>query len=116
MADPSKHFGPRRCAKIALAFKAAQPYLWVGVGDFRNSQVTRICRALQVAYSHGEIKWTPEQDACDIVMARLNPSATVDGYVLRRLGVLSCTDAQLQAFRHRWVNELIREFTARGKE
>lgn len=91
--------------QIAEAFKAAVAHLNDGTPAL--GKTLYICRALEKSNA---LHW---RYARGVVIARLEGSATLGIWLHERCGVppWDLTRPRLQAHRHAWLQELIREFS-----
>lgn len=101
---------------IVQALKAAKPLL-ATAADIRPGTILVkhefICNALSQA---GERGVKGADDAIAVIEARIYPHSTLNAWVVHT--VLGgdwnrCGSHAMQDYRHRWVNELIREFSAK---
>ncbi len=93
--------------RIAEAFKACKPLLWNGEADL--DKIEGGCRYICNALSESGAGYA--YLAREIVMERLGGSNTVDAWLANRKIYRGNDDRKIQAFRHRWVDELIKEFS-----
>lgn len=98
---------PYERTHVAEAFKTCKPFLWNGQRGIDKRQGTSrfICQALYDSKArYGYL-------AREIVMERLDGNNTVDAWLANRKIYRGSDDRKIQAFRHRWVDELIKEFS-----
>lgn len=96
-------------AEIATAFRAAKKYLAVDHRT-RGGKLSRyICYALQAADGH----YSGKRRAREIITTRLGGESSVRGYLLYVVGIPArqLSIEKIQAFRHRWLDSLIEEFS-----
>lgn len=102
-------------AKIKQAFEVALEHLWDGHGAAWPKR-KHICDALNVAAAAGELTQDQSQQAQDVIHARMSPQPNVIDWLANQ-GFITHTSAynedetHVQEFRHRWCNELIKEFS-----
>ena len=96
---------PQQRLAIASAFAAARLRLWNGHPGTKGDRF--ICHAL-----FGPD--TSNQQAVDVVMERLGGHYTLEDWISSKLGVPSDarTPQDVQGFRLRWLDSLIKEFSA----
>jgi len=108
-------YTPVQRAGLAKAFKAAKEFLWDGRGPARSTRLPwYICHALRYACAAGRIDSELTKAAQAIVMGRIAPSASASEYFMRQ-GRISRTpfiQAEAQAARLKFLDELIEEFSA----
>jgi len=99
--------------QIAKAFKAAKKYLWKG--EINGPGTSYICFALSKAEDNGDITQEQSDCACDVISERLGGTyATVPSWLRERIGARAfnkVTFKQIQAYRHAWLDQLIKEFS-----
>ena len=96
--------------EIAQALRAAKEHRCDGVSPFRLSDHhIYICSAIEHPYDDGH-DWARCR-AVDVVQDRLGGHYCIENY-LRSIGVpdKDMTSANIQTFRHRWLDALILEF------
>lgn len=110
---------------VADAFKAAKPFLRIGENDIvDNGKTTYICYALQTARNKKLISDRQLSRARNIIMYRLDagkkdgaPSRGSVGSWLQIVARVPRKDLSynnVQAYRHRWLDSLIEEFSQKG--
>jgi hypothetical protein len=111
-------------ARIACAFRAALHFL-AGPNDFKQSPVVKqefICVSIDLAIQGKLVDADVGDAAIDVIMERIYPALTVNEWAWsKNLLDINNKDREgcareLQEFRHRWVNELAREFFAKAPE
>jgi hypothetical protein len=101
--------------KLACAFRAAQKYISKSVAD-RDSP-SFICIGLQRAARAGRIDFDTRIAAEAIVCKRIYPHYTVESWLVDQ-GLIPKEDRPagtynlVQDYRHRWLEELAREYFA----
>ena len=100
-------------ALIATTFKAAKEWLWDGEEYQRPNQKAAICYAVSAAAETSMTRLFGYSLALDVVMARLQPEVMVTNYLRKQVKVPEeqMTWKNIQAFRHRWLDSLIEEFS-----
>jgi len=101
--------------EIAKAFKAAKKHL--RLNDSVN-KTAYICIALLDARKNGDITRDQWTCATDVISNRLggpgSTYGTVTSWLRARIGhqeVDRASDVQIQAYRHAWLDQLIKEFS-----
>jgi hypothetical protein len=98
--------------QIATVFRKAKKLLWNGRGVLPWYGYTKseyICHAIDATDRTDE-----EKDAAkDIILARIRPNGSFDGWLERQLGVKKedMTLYRVQKHRHAWLDMLIKEFS-----
>lgn len=98
--------------QIARAFRLAKerillpndPLMEDGKHEF-------ICNAIDALCQDGKI---PDKDAANIVQHRIWPHTTLNSWVVHNVlggDWSNCRYRNMQEYRHRWLDELIREFS-----
>jgi hypothetical protein len=104
-------------AQIAGAFRAAKRRLWDGRLDGRGDAY--ICLALASAKYSGEISGHAARWAEEVVMSRISPDNTVANWLRHNAGVdpevAVIPPRDLQAYKHRWLDALIEEFSTKDE-
>lgn len=98
--------------KIAAGFATAKKYLCDGAEENLRNKTQYICIALKNACNKKEIS-VKAQIACALVISsRLDGAFTIRTW-LREQGICAeaMTYAHMQAYRHAWLNLLIKEFS-----
>lgn len=124
-----------RVTKTSGALRCAKAYLWDGEGELWQhwDKDAYICAALARAYVAGDITKKALVNTRGVIMDRLAPSTMVSEWLDKNVGVKDVDKAlkhysifskhnepsdfwmhQLQTYRHRWVDALIKEFEAKG--
>ena len=115
-----------RVTKTSGALRCAKKYLWDAKYHlwYHEDKYPHICNALEEAHINNEITYKALIKARSVIMRRLAPSISVADWLERNVGIThyskySVRDhafwtQQLQAYRHRWVDALIKEFEAKG--
>ena len=100
--------------KIVRALKAIQDHLQTAEESQRGDDKKHefICNALEQAGRSG----VQVDEAIDLIQERIAPHKTLNAWVVHN--VLGgnwnlCGRHDMQEYRHRWVKELIREFSAK---
>lgn len=95
------------------AFSAAKEYLWSGKGKRKDIQKTAICFALARACYSEKIKHDEFQKARRLIEYRLGGHATVTSFLRfgQCIDSVLLNDRNIQAYRHRWLKALIKEFS-----
>jgi hypothetical protein len=96
--------------KIAQVFKEAKKHLW----DGNEGSAGRVC--ICFAIDTAVTDCYSSRSAIRIVMNRLSGEPTVRRYlsILAERGIVKpehLTDENIQMFRHRWLDALIKEFS-----
>lgn len=101
-------FPRARRERIVKALRRAKEHLWDGVSPYGRG-TSYICFAIDGGKSP-----FGKEDAKDIVMDRIFPNGSVGGYLVDKLRIpkRQLTQKNIQTFRHLWLDELIREFSA----
>lgn len=114
--------------KVSQVFKQAKRYLWNGKqGWMHKGETAYICHAINTAaYKNGfhdEDSWqyAPYKRAKRIIQQRIDPYHELGDWVRKNVKgsykTLNKINAheQMQAYRHRWLDALIKEFEAMGE-
>lgn len=99
---------------IAKALRAAKKNLRTGQPTVRlSAKMNHICFALDEAASNDQCSYDDAELARQLIMSRLHPWHTVKQWLDREVGVPPehLTNEQVQVYRHRWVDSLIKEFS-----
>ena len=100
---------------IASAFKNAKEFLWDGLGTCQPLASERyICAALTRAQTVSQIRLFGCVNARNIIAERMNSRArTLELWLSIRANVPTeqLSDENMQAYRHRWLDALIAEFS-----
>lgn len=103
-----------RNKQIAQAFKSVKPHLQTAEESQRDNFEKHefICNALEKVSQLG----VQVDAATDLIQQRIAPHRTLNAWVVHN--VLGgdwnlCGRPAMQDYRHRWVDELIREFSAK---
>jgi len=100
--------------EIAAVFKEAKKYLATSENDAQNvSKTFYICIAINTVSDINHRQWYSCSKAKDIIDERLDGEYTV-GTWLKVNGFIKTTSNninQLQKYRHRWLDSLIKEFS-----
>lgn len=94
---------------LSEAFLAVRPFLWDGI-EKHNGKDAWICSATVSAYNEKAISKTHACDIKNIVMNRIHPYCSINGYVIAKYGAQKMSDKNLQQYRHAWLIELSNEF------
>lgn len=100
---------------IAKALRAAKKNLRTGQPTVMlSTKQNHICFALDEAAWYGQCSYYAAELARQLIMSRLHPWHTVRRWLDREVGVPpeQLTSKKVQAYRHRWVDSLIKEFTS----
>lgn len=114
--------------KTSEIFKQAKDFLWHGDTDLIDGE-SYICHAIEeVAWVHGiqpsnahyDRLFAPYQRAKKIIQQRIHPHYDLENWVRsnvkdswRTLNKIKGTE-QMQAYRHRWLDALIKEYETKG--
>ena len=104
-----------RSKEIVRALRAVKPILQTAEEAARNGAPLKhefICNALHQVGESG----VPVGAALVLIEDRIRPYATLNSWVARNVpGVTHQTlcHVDMQVYRHRWINELIREHSAK---
>ena len=95
--------------QIAKAFKAAKPYLKTYNTPVGVERTSFICFALEYSKTPCYVV----DAAARVIMDRLHPNSTVYGWLLHQAKIPKhdLTPENVQAYRHRWLDSLIKEFS-----
>lgn len=98
---------------VGEAFKAAKKYLYSGKGDMGPKHRNHICYSLVLAQNYNMNLADAAFTAMDIVSSRLGKSSTVTSWLNKQKEVNpdDMTTKNIQAYRHRWLDALIEEFS-----
>jgi L-amino acid N-acyltransferase YncA len=108
------------------ALRAAKRYLWDGTGGwdrYLHDLVNRvyICDAIRKAYYEEEITRKAMRTATKLIMTRLGPCVSVGQWLDQNVGYRvrfgkghNAYHKQVQAYRHRWLDALIIEYSSQG--
>ena len=106
--------------KTSKVFKIAKKHLSKTYEDTLTGPQQFICNALELAHDVGEITDDNCMDCQCIVQERMEGAVTLEAWLILKgyLPQKFLHDKELcqriQDYRHAWVNELIREFEAKG--
>lgn len=103
---------------IASALKAAKPFLAKSAHAIHKEQF--ICYAILRAEERGKCEWHETILARRMIMERLCGRYNIECWLQNRIGYQKYFAAKLrnpdviQEYRHRWLDELIREFSEKS--
>lgn len=94
-------------------FRTAKTYLWDGQGMYQPSSHDYICCAISDAYYMGGASATAVAHATSVIRARLGSFTRVESWLVHvtKVDVSQLRPANVQAYRHRWLDALIKEFS-----
>ena len=108
------------------ALRCAKGYLWDGKGGwdkYTSDLCTQvyICDSIKRAYRAEEITQKASIAAVKLVTSRLAPEVSVGSWLHKNVGYQikygnrhNAYHRQVQAYRHRWLDALIKEYEAKG--
>ena len=111
---------------ISGALRCAKEYLWDGTGGWDSYahnlyKQVYICDSIKRAYRAEKITHKASIAAVKLVMSRLAPEVSVGswlhfnvGYKIKYGNRHNAYHRQIQAYRHRWLDALIIEYSSRG--
>lgn len=98
--------------QIAHAFRTARQYLWDGHDKRKVDEIPNICGALGRAYDNGEISYDLDDAAEAVISRRLSSCCTVVIWLIHHGFITpNYNHKDVQEYRHRWLDALIREFS-----
>ena len=104
-------------ATLSDACLAIREFLWNGscpYADVFPSQEMAICHAASLASRKGAITTPQMQKITGVIMDRIQPNASVRGYLVQVHGVkpeeVGTLLPKIQEYRHAWLIELSKEF------
>lgn len=107
--------------KTSQVFKQAKKYLWTGDLNDSFNKSSYICHAISdVGYIYGRHYHTPYERAKCFIQFSIAPHYDLEDWVRANVKgahkVLNKAGGakQLQAYRQRWLDALIKEFEAKG--
>ena len=96
--------------EIAAGFAAAKQYLWDG--EFPQYLPTHICIALSRASDKRKITVEVRKHCQEIIAQRIDRRYTLEGWLTRKgIKKSELTYQRMQAYRHAWLDLLIKEFS-----
>ena len=96
--------------EIAAGFAAAKQYLWDG--EFPQYLPTHICIALSRASDKRKITVKVRKRCQEIIAQRIDRRYTLEGWLTRKgIKKTELTCRKMQAYRHAWLDLLIKEFS-----
>ena len=99
-------------SSIVQALTSAKQYLWDGEGEKSINQERAICFALDSAYIVDACDAFGNAETCRVIMARLSPTTSVPSWLeLQGIPFEEQSFPRVQAHRHAWVDQLIKEFS-----
>ena len=114
----------RKVNTTSGALRVAKRYLWDGTGGwdrYIHDPVMRvyICDSIRKAYYDERITQKAMSTATALIMGRLGPHASVGRWLEANVGYRvnqghNAYHKQVQAYRHRWLDALIKEFEKKG--
>ena len=92
--------------EICASLKQAKKRVCYGYSHNNEHKLRHICFALWFTENGGEL-------ACEVIHTRLGDRQNVRDYLMYDVGVpeYQLTQENIQAFRHRWLDSLIEEFS-----
>ena len=100
--------------KTSEVFRAAKHYLNRGNEDKSDY----ICSAINWAEYYSWVTYSAAKRAKKVIARRLGDDMSVISWLKVRgfvpMNETPCNNLQVQKYRHRWLNALIREFEAKG--
>lgn len=108
------------------ALRCAKAYLWDGKGGWDSYaydlyKQVYICDSIRRAYHEEEITQKAMRTATKLVMSRLAPDVSVGSWLHNNVGYKikygnkhNAYHRQIQAYRHRWLDALIIEYSSQG--
>ena len=99
--------------KIHEALVAAKPYLWDGKQSHCETEHLYICFAIDHAEDHAGLPWRCGVLAEEEIARRLQPEIAVHSWLRYKAKIPKelLTEKNVQAYRHRWLDALIEEFS-----
>jgi len=110
----TKKFTKEQRKEIAAVFRAAKKYLWNGRAYGPNpGNWVYICFAIDDTRRQGGKSGQAADNATSVIQDRLTPRGCVDSWLAHeaKVDVSLLHPANVQAYRHRWLNALIEEFS-----
>ena len=94
-------------ARIAQTLQSGIPHLWDGRAREGAEVATYVCCAIELA----DIDYTAGiREAQDMISSRIRPYYTVYSW-LESKGVKNITTKKLQAYRKKWMEQMVKEFS-----
>ena len=99
--------------EIAAGFAAAKQYLWDGVSPrFLGGLPIHICIALSRASENRKITVKVRKRCQEIIAQRMDKRYTLESWLIyKRIKKAELTCERMQAYRHAWLDLLIKEFS-----
>lgn len=99
--------------EIAAGFAAAKKYLWDGVSPQIPACLPMyICIALSYATDKRKITGKVKKHCREIINQRLGKTRTLESWLISKgIKPAEFTSQRLQAYRHAWLDLLIKEFS-----
>lgn len=110
----TEKFTKEQRKEIAAVFRAAKKYLWDGHGVYLASSSVYICCAISdVYYLGGTSIQAAAANATSVIQASLGYHSCVESWLAKvaKVDVSLLNPANVQAYRHRWLDALIKEFS-----
>lgn len=116
----------KKASTTSGALRMAKQYLWNGEGSWDSftrdpDKQTYICDSLSHAHYDGCVTYKAKTKAVKLIMTRLGPCVSVGQWLQVNVGYRvkfgvghSAYYKQVQAYRHRWLDALIKEHEAMG--
>lgn len=111
----SKKFTKKQRKEIASVFRAAKKYLWDGKScGTKPGTWDYICFAIDDTLKKSSKPYEAVANATYVIQARLTPRGCVESWLANEANVDNSLlrPANVQAYRHRWLNALIKEFSS----
>ena len=116
--------------KVSAVFKQAKTRLWDGQPNWVDKSMY-ICHAIEdvapelslrplQSQRYYDRRYAPYNRAKKIIQQRIHPEMALEDWVLKNVKgswrTLNRSDSckQMQAYRHRWLDALIKEYEAKG--
>lgn len=110
----SKKFTKEQRKEIAAVFRAAKKYLWDGKAYGPNpGSWVYICFAIDETLRKSGKSSQAAANATSVIQARLGSRSCIESWLahVAKVGVSLLHPANVQAYRHRWLKALIKEFS-----
>lgn len=107
------HYTKKQRASLAKAFKAAKSFLYKGPPYTSRDKTAHICFAIEHACHVGRLTVDESELSRAHIRLLLGNNGTVSGWLRDHLDVQESerTSENVQQFRHRWLDALIKEFS-----
>jgi hypothetical protein len=88
--------------------KESKKFLWDGEGDIpkRRSKTCYVCIAISLARQD-----TSEYKLRQLISQRIDHNLSVFGWLAKEYGIVAENQKERQAYRHAWVDNMIKEFS-----